>query len=98
MLKTILLAVSMSMTIGIYYPLFKRILKRKATRDFSKTAQTFIMLVQINGFALATAEHAPYLQIWYIIQTILTALNLYFIYRYWNTVPPLLRATEKKNG
>ena len=79
------------MTLGIYYPLFKRILHRKATRDFSKIAQWFITLVQVNGFFLATAEHAPFLQVWYILQTCLTGLNLYFIYKYWDSVPPLLR-------
>lgn len=95
MLKTILLAISMSMTIGIYYPLFKRMLKRKHTRDFSKTSAWFVMLVQVNGFALATAEHAPFLMVWYVVQTALTATQLIMIGRYWNTLPPLVRENNE---
>jgi hypothetical protein len=94
MLKTVLLALGMCMSIGIYVPLFRRILKRKATRDFSKVAQCFICAVQVNGFILATAEHASYLMGWYVLQTILTASQLALIYYFWDTPHPLLRGEK----
>jgi hypothetical protein len=95
MIKTILLAASMVMSAGIYYPMLHRVLKRKATRDFSKTAQWFILAAQINGFALAAVESAPYLQAYYVVQIILTATMLHLIYHYWDALPPLMRGGNK---
>ena len=97
MLRTILLTVGMLMSIGIYVPLFRRILKRRATRDFSKTSQFFIVLVQANGLLLATAEHAHYLQWWYVLQLVLTAAQLAVIAYYWDNIPPLMRAQQAVN-
>ena len=94
MIKTILFLVSVGLSAGIYYPMLKRVRRRKATRDYSRTAQWFILLAQFNGFALATAEHAPYLQVYYVVQIILTATMLHLIYRYWSTVPPLMRRSK----
>ena len=95
MLRSILLGVGYLMTVGIYVPLFKRMLKRKHTRDYSKESAWFVMLAQVNGFILATAEHSRYFQAWYAVQILLTLTQLIFIYRWWNTLPPMLR---KNNG
>jgi hypothetical protein len=97
MIRTVLLILGFLMTIGIYVPLFKRILKRKHTRDFSKIAAWFVMLAQVNGFALATAEHAHFLQLWYVIQIILTVLQLIFIYKWWDA-PPVVLSKGSQNG
>jgi len=96
MIKTILLTLSCLMTIGIYYPMMKRLLRRKSTRDFSKVAQFFIAAVQVNGLLLAIAEHAPFLTAWYIIQTILCSVQFWLICHYWTSVPPLMR--REQNG
>lgn len=95
MLKSALLVISMLMTLGIYVPLFKRIFERKHTRDFSKMSAWFVMLCQVNGFLLATAEHAHFLMIWYVIQTALTLLQLWVICHYYNTLPPLVRENNE---
>jgi len=96
MLKGVLLAISIGMTAGIYIPLWRRILRRKATRDYSKTSQMFITACQVQGFVLATAEHAHYLQVYYVVQILLCLTQLGFIYYFWNTVPPILRESTTK--
>jgi hypothetical protein len=77
--------------------MMRRVLKRRATRDFSKTSQFFIVLVQANGLGLSLAEHARYLEIWYLLQLALTAGQLAIIFYFWNTVPPLLRTQQVGN-
>jgi hypothetical protein len=96
MLKTALIVVSLAMPAGMYWPLFKRILKRKHTRDYSKIFSWLCMLVQVNNGVLAVAEKAWYLVGWYILQTVLTAIQLYLVHRYWDTLPPLMRTNEGK--
>ena len=91
MLKTILLCVSMSMSIGIYGPWLKRVIKRQHTRDFSKVSAVFVTLVQVNGFFLATAESAHFLQAWYLMQIALTGTQLFLIHKFWNADEPRLR-------
>lgn len=88
MIKNVLIAVSLAMTIGIYYPAFKRIWKRQHTRDFSKISSWFIFLVQVNNLILAIAEKAPYLSVWYIVQSTLCGIQLYLIYQFWNSPDP----------
>jgi hypothetical protein len=91
MLRTALLAAGFLMSLGVYIPLFKRILKRRHTRDYSKESQWFVVAAQCNGLILATAEHSIYFQIWYVIQILLSTTQLLFIYRWWNTLPPIMR-------
>lgn len=88
MIKNVLIAVSLAMTIGIYYPAFKRIWKRQHTRDFSKISSWFIFLVQVNNLILAIAEKAPYLSVWYIVQSALCGIQLYLIYQFWDSPDP----------
>jgi hypothetical protein len=94
LLKNVLLVISLAMSAGMYWPLFKRILKRKHTRDYSKIFQWLVMLVQVNNGVLAMAEHAWYLVGWYCLQTVLTAIQLHLVNKYWNTLPPLMRTTD----
>jgi len=95
MIKTILFGASVLLSAGIYYPMLTRVLRRKATRDYSRTAQWCILIAQLNGFALATAEQAPYLPVYYVVQVALTATMLHLIYRYWSSIPPLMRGEHK---
>ncbi len=94
MIKTALISASVLMTLGIYVPLFRRVLRRQHTRDYSKMSQWFITVVQVNNLILAIAEKAPYLASWYVLQTILCATQLSLIYKFWNTLPPLLREKQ----
>jgi len=87
--KTICVTISMVMAIGMYVPLFRRLIKRKHTRDFSKAYQWLCFLVQVNNLVLAYAEHAPFLMFWYITQGICTGVYLYLVLHYWeNHQPP----------
>lgn len=72
------------MSIGIYYPWIARVVKRKHTRDFSKVSAGFLFAVQLNGFILATVEQAPFLQFWYISQSLLCGAQLVLIYLFWD--------------
>lgn len=98
MLRTVLLILSMSLSLGIYAPFFQRVIKRKHTRDYSKMSQFFVVVTQVNGFALATAEHAHYIQVYYIAQTILTSISLWLIYHYWNADEPRFRGNKPDNS
>jgi hypothetical protein len=91
MLKQVLIGVSMAATGGIYWPMWKRLYKRKHSRDFSLIAQWFIFGVQVNNLILAIAEHAPYLTFWYILQSLLTGGSLILVYKYWEWQEPRLR-------
>ncbi len=91
MLKTILITASCLATAGIYGPMWKRLYKRKHSRDFSLIAQWFIFGVQVNNLILAIAEHAPYLTFWYILQSLLTGGSLILVYKYWEWQEPRLR-------
>jgi|SRR5271156_1374565 len=88
MLKTILITVSMVMALGMYPPLWRRLVRRKHTRDFSKTFQTLNFLVQVNNGILAYYEHAPFLRTWYVVQAVFTGITLYLVIHYWNWLPP----------
>ncbi len=97
MIKMLLLVTNIGFSAGIYLPMMKRVLKRKATRDYSKTAQGFIIATQVMGLMLAIAEHAHFLAVWYILQTVLTVAMYGLICKYWNSIPPVLRAKENSD-
>jgi hypothetical protein len=86
--KTVCITLSMAMALGMYIPLFRRLTKRKHTRDFSKPFQWLNFLVQVNNLALALAEHAPFLVFWYITQTVASGIYLWLVLRYWNRPQP----------
>ena len=95
-IKDCLTASSVLATIGIYGPMWKRLYKRKHSRDFSLIAQWFIFGVQVNNLFLAIAEHAPYLTGWYVLQSLLTGGSLILVYKYWEWQEPRLR--KETNG
>ena len=78
----------MVMATGMYISLIKRIVRRHRTRDFDKTYTWLNLLVQINNLVLATSEHAPFLQAWYVVQSIACAAVLILVYKYWNNPIP----------
>jgi hypothetical protein len=88
MLKTVLITVSIAMSIGANIPLYRRLSKRQHTRDFSRTSSLLIWLYQITNLALATAEHAPFLIWWYVIQIAFAGITLCLVCKYWDRLPP----------
>ena len=80
--------ISCLLTCGIYYGLFKRILSRRHTKDFSKFAQGCIVSAQASNFVLATLEHARLLQFFFAIQFCLASLVLFFIHKYYKAPEP----------
>jgi len=86
--KTICIAISIAMAMGMYIPLFKRFVRRHHTRDLSKTYCWLNFLVQVNNGVLAISEHAPFLTAWYAAQTCATGVMLYLVYRYWDFPNP----------
>lgn len=86
--KTICVTGSMVMAVCMYVPLFRRFTRRRHTRDFSKTFCWLNFAVQVNNGVLAVAEHAPFLVGWYIVQSLFTAVTLWFVYKYWDFPSP----------
>jgi len=78
----------MVMAIWMYVVLFRRIHRRKHTRDFCKSTCWLNFLIQVNNGVLAHSEHAPFLLCWYAAQTAFTAVVLYLVYRYWDHPDP----------
>ena len=76
------------MVLFMYIPLFKRFVRRRHTRDLSKAYCWLNLAVQINNGILATAEHAPFLVCWYIVQAVFTGIYLWLVYRYWDFPNP----------
>lgn len=86
--KTLCLAISMTMAVLMYVPLFRRFKRRHHTRDFSKAFCWLNFAVQVNNGVLAYSEHAPFLVFWYILQSLATATTLWFVYKYWEFPNP----------
>lgn len=82
------LVISLGMTIGIYVPFIRRIIRRKHTRDYSRTSYWFITSVQVNNLGLAVVQHNDYFIVWYVIQALLCGTQLVLIYKYWNYPEP----------
>jgi len=83
----------MVMALGMYISLFRRLIRRKHTRDISKVFCWLNLLIQINNGVLAVSEHAPFLMVWYICQTVFTSIVLYLVYRYWDAPDPSKKLT-----
>ena len=88
MIAKYIAAVSFLLCIVMYVPLFRRIVRRKHTRDISKPFAWMLVLLQANNGSLAVAEHAPYLAAWYVLQVILSAVHLALVYKYWDYEEP----------
>jgi uncharacterized membrane protein len=77
-----LVILNMTISVIMYYPLFKRILTRKSTADFSIATQAAIVFLQLSSLVAAASAHAWYLFSYYILGLILTSLTLVLIVRY----------------
>lgn len=78
----------MVMSVWMYIVLYRRMIRRKHTRDFCKVTCWLNFLVQINNGVLAYSEHAPFLVGWYITQTVFTGIVLYLVTKYWDCPDP----------
>lgn len=88
MLKNILITTSVAMSIGANIPLYRRLCRRRHSRDFSRLSALLVWLCQVTNLVLATEEHAPYLVWWYIIQIVFTGITLWLVVYFWNRLPP----------
>jgi hypothetical protein len=84
----------MVMAIWMYAVLYRRMIRRKHTRDFCKSTCWLNFLIQVNNGVLARSEHAPFLVGWYVTQTIATSVVLLLVYRYWSYPDPSTKQTS----
>jgi bacteriorhodopsin len=81
-LRPILTPINMIVSVGMYYPLFKKILARRSTADYSITTQALITALQASSLLVAASEHAWYLFYYYIVGCILTSTTLLLVWKY----------------
>ena len=68
----------------MYYPLFKRILTRKTTGDFSKSTQWMILATQAVNGGLALASANWHLVFIYSLHILLVGATTYLVYKYYD--------------
>lgn len=81
-LRPILTPINMVVSVFMYVPLFRKILKRKSTADYSITTQALIVFLQVSSLVVAASEHAWYLFAYYIVGFVLTTATLGLVWRY----------------
>jgi hypothetical protein len=86
--KSLCLALSVTLAVIGYIPFINRLRRRHHSRDLSKTFQWCNLLVQMNNGVLAISEHAPFLVVWYVVQTMFASVVLWLVYRYWDRPNP----------
>lgn len=86
--KTICLSISIILAVVGNIPFIRRLRRRHHSRDLSKVYQWTNLLVQINNGVLAVSEHAPFLVVWYAVQTTFAAIVLLLVCRYWDRPDP----------
>lgn len=82
--KTILATISTGLAVTMYYPLFKRILTRKTTGDFSKSTQWMILATQAVNGGLALASANWHLVFIYSLHILLVGATTYLVYKYYD--------------
>ncbi len=81
-LRAILTPANMLLSVVMYYPLFRRILLRRSTADFSKSTQVTIVMLQVSSTVVAVYEGAWFLFSYYLLQIVLTSATLWLVYHY----------------
>lgn len=81
-LRPILTPINMAVSVVMYVPLFRKILRRKSTADYSLITQALITLLQVSSLIVAASEHAWYLFTYYVLGFILTTFTLALVWRY----------------
>lgn len=82
MIKPLLTGAITFISLGMYWPLYRRLVKRKSSTDFSRLTQCCILLIQSLNLVLAVISHAPYLEFVYMLQIGLVGGATYLIFRY----------------
>ena len=83
-LRAVLTPINMLLSVVMYYPLFKKILRRRSTADFSKLTQAIIVVLQCSSLLVAFWEHAWFLFTYYVLQVLLTTVMLWLVWRFSN--------------
>ena len=82
MLKPILTTISVIVALLMYYPMFKRILLRKSTGDYSKVTQSTVLGLQILNGTIAVLDHAWYNAGIYLLHAGLVGGATWLIFKY----------------
>lgn len=98
LLKSILVGISLTLALLMPAPLFRRIIKRHHTRDFSKSFAWMLVAIQVNQGFIAYITHSNFFIFWYILQTVITSTQLGLIYYYWNHDEPRYRQETQYPG
>ncbi len=86
-MRNLLTALSLIVSFGLYIPLFKRILTRRSTGDFSKPAQWGVFYLQLNNLGIAAIDGSGRLVLIYAINAVLVGAVLALIYRFYGGEP-----------
>lgn len=82
-MRNALTTVSLIASFLLYWPLYKRILTRRSTTDFSKPAQWMILFLQFNNLTVAAFDHSMRLVVIYSVNAVLVAGVLVLIYKFY---------------
>lgn len=82
MLKAILTTVSLASGILMYIPLYKKMLRRKQTGDFSKTTQCMVLGTQVLNGTIAALDSAWYNAGIYLLHIVLVAGATFLVFKY----------------
>lgn len=84
-MKLFLTSLSLALGVALYWPLFARILRRRSTTDFSKSAQAMILCVQLVNLSLAILENAWYLAALYAFHVSACAVAVWLVFKFHGT-------------
>lgn len=82
-MRNLLTTISLLVSFVLYVPLYRRILIRRTTGDFSKTAQWLILYLQVNNLTIAFLDHSSRLVWIYAINAVLVAGVIALVYRFY---------------
>jgi hypothetical protein len=82
MLRSILAASSLIISVGLWLPSQIRILKTKKAQDYSPWSFAFILWLQISSFILASLDHSRSLQWYFAINGANVGIMLALILRF----------------
>ena len=82
-MRNYLTLASLIVSFLLYIPLYRRILTRRSTADYSKTAQWMILYLQANNLIIAFLDHSHRLMSIYAVNGVLVGGVLILVYRFY---------------
>ncbi len=84
-MRNYLTLASLIVSFLLYIPLYRRILTRRSTADYSKTAQWMILYLQANNLIIAALDGSHRLMSIYAVNGVLVAGVLILVYRFYES-------------